>query len=385
MGKKKPKEWSNVSYKTWGYEGQTEMKHKVLSYYLPLWIQILGKYNMRLNFVDGFGGIGAYHTKEDLENKKYISKSFGSPVLSIKTINNLVDEGRVQNVSILIIDDEQKNIDNIKQILDDEKINYTNVEFRCGNFDTEINKILDELNNNIAPTFFLIDPFGFSQIKMKTIERIMKIDKTEILLNFMYNAIQRFVEIKEEKLKKALEKSFNDLFGCEDWKNYIGKRTTEKETRLVELFRNQCKNFAGYVYPFPLSFPDKAMPYYYLFHLSNHWKGCALMKDSFARFNMGNLEYKGKNINYNQLNLFAQENNKIEKQDWEEYLFANFAGKSIPFEKLLSLIIDLVPFTVSGIRKAVQYLEKKGTIRIDGGGRKRKGGIIDEDIVIFNS
>ena len=78
MQNKKIFQWNNVPFKTWEYQKQTEMKHRVFSYYLPIWFQILGKRNKNLNYIDGFGGIGAYHKGKDIKEKKYISNCFGS-------------------------------------------------------------------------------------------------------------------------------------------------------------------------------------------------------------------------------------------------------------------------------------------------------------------
>ncbi|MBU4421491.1 hypothetical protein KKB41_00825, partial [Patescibacteria group bacterium] len=83
MSKPKPKKWDDVPFETWKYEKQTEMKHKIFSYYLPLWLRIVGRYEKRLNYIDGFGGLGAYHTEEDIKEEKYISNNFGSPIISI--------------------------------------------------------------------------------------------------------------------------------------------------------------------------------------------------------------------------------------------------------------------------------------------------------------
>ena len=54
-----------LPFKTWEYKEQTKIKHLVFADYFDRWVKILGKYNP-LNYIDGFGGIGAY-----TENGKY--------------------------------------------------------------------------------------------------------------------------------------------------------------------------------------------------------------------------------------------------------------------------------------------------------------------------
>jgi len=84
--KMKERTWSNVPFKTWEYEKQTEMKHKVLFNYLEEWTQIRSSRSDGLNFIDGFGSCGAYHTREDIKNNSYTSNNFGSPIFSIESI-----------------------------------------------------------------------------------------------------------------------------------------------------------------------------------------------------------------------------------------------------------------------------------------------------------
>ena len=66
-----------------------------------------------------------------------------------------------------------------------------------------INEILDKYSN-LAPSFFFIDPFGF-KIKLKTLKRIMSVKRSEIILNFMFDSINRFMILKQnEKNMKEL-------------------------------------------------------------------------------------------------------------------------------------------------------------------------------------
>ncbi|MCK4735625.1 MAG: hypothetical protein KAT65_24435, partial [Methanophagales archaeon] len=63
-----------LPFKTWPYEEQTKMKHKVFSDYFDKWIKIVGS-RSKLNYIDGFGGCGAY---KDKNGEIY----FGSPILA---------------------------------------------------------------------------------------------------------------------------------------------------------------------------------------------------------------------------------------------------------------------------------------------------------------
>lgn len=393
MKKRKTKEWQNVPFKTWLYEPQTEMKHMVLKHYLPIWAKILGSYNNGLNYIDGFGGIGAYHTAEDLENNYYKSKKFGSPIFSIQAISSLKQQGKIDFANAIIIDDNQENIDNIKKIIDYLKLNRIKINYIKNDFDFSINGILDSLQGeSIYPTFFLIDPFGF-MIKLKTIERIFEFEKTEILINFMYNAIGRYLTHPNDKIRSY----FDDLFGTTDWKSYIFESGEEKELALVNLFRKQCKNFANYVYPFKLNFPEKNRPYYYLFHLSNHYLGCKLMKEAFASKNHGEFEYFGSRPR--QLLLQNFNDSKHETVSFTNLcskcfmpkktskcaacLLPLFKSEPITYEKFFMTIVDLIPFTEKEIKKMLNKFEEDNILTVRST-RNRRSGFEKKDILIFH-
>ena len=211
------KKWTNVPYKTWKYGKQTEMKHKVLGDYFCVWSTMLSLRSGGVNFIDGFAGIGAYHTEDDIKKGEYTSKNFGSPVLAIHKMSDFLKKCGRNNAYYLIMDKEEKNIENIRQILTEEKLLNSKIHLKTADFDKEINRALDEIEKkNIAPILCLIDPFGFS-LKIKTIERIMKLKKSEIIVNFMYNSIQRWTTNPES------EKVFTDLFGTDGWKKYADK------------------------------------------------------------------------------------------------------------------------------------------------------------------
>lgn len=368
----KGKSWKNVPFKTWKYKEQTRKKHEVIQYYFPQWLRILGSWNKKVNYIDGFGGIGAYHNLKDIEQMEYHSKCYGSPISAIRSISDVIKQGKINNVNVLIIDIDEKNLQNIRVVLDYEKINLTNIniKFKKGDFDENINLILDQVKN-LAPTFFIVDPFGYSQIKSNTLKRIMNHRQSEIILTFMYNAIQRWCKLPNQ------EAHFTNLFGSSDWKQYIDKRTEAKEQSLIKLFRNNCKKFANFVYAFRIRFPNKNMPFYYLVHLCNHRKGHILMKDSFAKFNMGELEYKGKESG--QLNFFSEERTICKE------CLSKFINKKITYASLLDCVIDSVPYTERAFKKVLQDLEKENKIEIQANDRIRRGGINNSDVIFFKT
>lgn len=387
------KSWSNVKYRTDLYEKQTEVKHKFLENYLQVWMYMMCSYHGRLNYIDGFGGTGAYHVETDVEANEYKSKNFGSPIIAAQIIQKLKSTKKDKEINVLIMDTDEKKLSNISLILNAEKLD-VNLSYRMekGSFDVKINEFLKEIDSKrLAPTFFLVDPYGFSQIKMPTIVKIMQIKNSEIMINFMYNAIQRWVK------DKKIEQAYTDLFGSEKWKEYADENTLEKEVKLIELFRNQCKKCADYVYPYKLEFPDIKRPYYYLFHLTNHYKGIVKSKGIFARHNFGDLEYKGEKqqLTFEDLKPRHERGDKCircfigteSKKGCKECILSIIEESgSIEYGEIIEKLIDMLPITEQQIKNTLKILESKKLIKVEPSiyrkGRRRDG-FINRDVLIF--
>lgn len=328
---------------------------------------MLGKYH-KLNYIDGFAGCGAYL---DLTNFIF---GCGSPVRATEVIkrNNI---NLQREVRIVIIEKEQKNIDNLKKVLNYKGLSDFEPYFIHGDFDKKINEILDDCACRLNPTFFLIDPFGF-KIKYETLKRIMSVEKSEILLNFMYTRIQQFLTAPDMK------NNMNDLFGCRDWQE-INSIEDKREEEIIKLYRNQLKTFSKFVLPLPLSFPGKNQTYYYLFHLTNHIDGCSIMKDTFAKYNTT------QNL---QMNLFDSQNlifpENYNLSQCAKFLLNKYHNIDIKFQSIIEENIDDSEFLERHFKETVKgliELEKISITRIPAttttGRPKRK--IDKTDIIHF--
>lgn len=356
----------------WPYEDQTKIKHLALNAYFKPWSTILSAFG-NINYYDGFCGCGAY---VELQTKEI---GYGSPVLAI---SSMVENNTNNKCKFFISDKEQSHIDNIKKVLKYNNIyNHNNIFIEQGDFDIKINAFLDKLEKHPIPTFFLIDPYGIKDVKYSTLKRIMKIPKTEILLNFMYNYLNRF--LTQENSAQGI----SELYGCDDWKNIRDLKEQQKEEALVELFRNQLKEFSKFVYQYRLSFQDQNKTYYYLFHLTNHYKGCSIMKDSFASVNFGNVEFLGPNQpNPAQLCLIDQ--TELKQDVIKNDLFNKYKGKKVIFEDILQEYIDNSPFLERQIKKAIEAMEEE-FLKIERIGTNSKGvrkkGLKPNDKITFFS
>jgi three-Cys-motif partner protein len=397
------KEWKNVPFETLEHEGQTSKKHEVLEHYFEVWLFILGLAKSKvtgqhlfkkLRYVDCFGGMGAYHNEEDLKDGEYLSEELGSPTGFMRAVQKVRNNPKIKfpaEIEVIVIDKKKKCIKNIEKVIDFYKLDKDiTTHLIHGSFDEEINKILDNIqqDKDDSLTLFLLDPFGYSQVRMETIERIMSLHMSEIIINFMYNAISQYGSIPEQA------RNMDSLFGSPDWRKFIGKHTEEKEIGLVALYKKSCERYARFVFPYRLEFPDKKRTYYHLFHLSNNRVACSRMKDSFASKNGGYLEYRKVTHQYMLTDLQEEHKRRdscttcfikecvLEGGCESCILEVIRKHKQMTYGNLVNNIIADIRLRESGIKKALKELEGDNAIKVTvGDGRKRQGGFNDSDII----
>jgi len=344
----------------WKYEEQTKIKHLIFATYFDKWIKILGKRN-RLNYFDCFAGCGAYID----ENKNIY---YGSPILAAEKMKEN-KEHLFRKVNMIIIEKDEENLKNLEKIFQYKKLD-VNIKPLHGDFDKAINSILSNNEKEFNPSFFFIDPFGF-KINFKTIEKIMKVTKSEVLINFMYNSVNRFLIDNNES-------TLNKLFNCEDWKKY--KNTTiNREKEIVKLYRDQLKQIADFVISCRVCFPTKKRTYYYLYHLTKHVLGCSVMKSCIAQHCKGRLEYLGSGGGQMTFNDIPE----LRINEIEKYILNKYHEIKKEYIQLIRENIDNTSFLESEIKKALKSLEKENKIcikRIE----SKKTGLTGKDIIIYN-
>jgi three-Cys-motif partner protein len=319
------------------YEEQTMVKHEVFKSYFDRWVKIVG-HNDRLNFIDCFGGCGVY----DHDRTLYP----GSPIIAAQIIEqNNSTLGRDCCVTILDID--KTCTDNIPHSF---KLFKCNCKYEVFNadFETFIHDKLNKLDNEgrtLCPTFFLIDPYGYS-IKLDTIVRLMKVRNSEVYFNFMFNAVNRGISTGK------VDNTLDELFGCSEWRDCQQFHGNDREACIINLIRNQFKQFSRYVLPYRICFPKVDRTYFYMIHLTNHVRGCEIMKACFAELNHGKIEYLGKN--QNQSFIFDLIEDPV--QEIESYISTNFKNSRLSFDELLDKMIDTTPYLGKDISSAVLSL-----------------------------
>lgn len=339
----------NSSPEKWEYREHTRVKHILLEKYLAAWIPILGRWNQRICYFDGFAGRG-----------EYTDGTLGSPIKALR-----VADGKANYFGKLIctfIEKDSDNYRNLEEVLAREKSNIKNwekIEFIKENdeFTNVIEGIFNYLENKkniLAPSFFFVDPFGFSGIPFRIIMRILSNPKTEVFFTFMVRDIARF--IKHLQLKDT----FTGLFDSEEWKDVMN--LPDREKALIELYRKQLHEIAGvkYSWCFRVSESNKSRTLYYLIHATNNFKGHSIMKGiMFNQSALGSFAYLGpKDISErSQTRLFDVHN--IEQL--KRYLSERFKSETITYDEIQERVCvpwySEPPYIDKHYRQALKELE----------------------------
>jgi three-Cys-motif partner protein len=338
----------------------TAAKHLLLKRYLDRWFPILGKYNQRINYIDGFAGPGEYEGGET-----------GSPLLAIEAAKYHVEHGTLApNVTINFIFVEA-NPDYARHLQGKLDALARPPQFKAGIIPGEFADVvasrLDELEKEsklLAPTFAFVDPFGFSGIPFDLMARILAYPKCEVFVNIMIEFINRFLEHPNDKVLAH----FPSTFGTNEVLD-IPKQAGDRISAILALYRRQLKAKAKFVGRFDMHGRNDQKTYS-LFFASNSPKGFEKMKEAmwsvdkteggkFSDFEPGAAE---------QTSLFGQ------FPLWDDML-ARFRGQTVPMGDLERFVIEETDYLPKHARGVLKEQEASGEIKVEvaPGQKRRKG------------
>lgn len=262
----------------WPIEPHTQTKHLILRRYLEAWLPIMARSNGRILFVDGFAGPG-----------RYVGGEEGSPLIALGTLlahpQFQAAQGQREVVFIFIEKEEDRAgalEDELRKFAAGRKLPaWVKYQVRRGEFAAEMTHVLDSVTQkgiSLAPTFALIDPFGFAGAPMAVVKRIMANPHCECLITFMYEFINRFVGHPEA----AIQAHFDELFGTPRWRPLIVEADPERRrSGLVGLYQEQLSGEAGakFVRTFEMINTGNRTEYF-LFFATNSPQGLSKMKQA---------------------------------------------------------------------------------------------------------
>lgn len=250
----------------WKLEPHTGAKHQILGKYLDAWFPILGKFNSKVIYVDGFSGPGCYLDGEP-----------GSPIVALQSAT--------RHATILtgspefwLFEERADRVARLKEEIARLTIPQNFVlKAECGTFAEKFKTALDTSDRDgtrFAPTFALIDPFGFSGIPYDLIKRVLQRDKCEVLITFMVESINRWLTHPEVGVRAHITETFGTNEAID-----VAFGTGDRATALKNLYQRQLKKVARFVRYFEMRDKDNRVVYY-LFFATNNALGYVKMKES---------------------------------------------------------------------------------------------------------
>jgi three-Cys-motif partner protein len=355
---------SKIIRTVWDIEPHTAKKHEILRRYFQAWLPILGRYNSRLLYIDAFAGPGEYSKGED-----------GSPLVILKAARDHVLRPSCELVCLFIESDDDRYAHLVGVLERTKPTLPSNIKFRpiLGKFNGQLGEIftqLDEQAERRGPTLAFVDPFGFSQTPFTTIARLLGYPKSEVLVNFMYGEINRFLSNPE------FAAHFDALFGTPKWRNIQEIiAPINRFYAIHDLYRDQLRTAARYVHAFLMLNKNNA-PDYFLFFGTNSLKGTeAMLETMWKAAPSGEFQFSDFNESKKQIPLFA------EAPDYDllrQILIQKFGRVQIEFEVLCDWVIEYVGFLRPHVRHVIAGMEKDALVGVTNPKPNRRPGTYPE-------
>ena len=243
----------------------------MLEKYLGGWLPILGRWHERLLIFDGFAGRGEYSDGSD-----------GSPVILLRKANELISGGRVKEVLCAFVEQDPGNFANLQAVLHRTQPQYPLVKVlgpSNDSFENVANQVIETTGGRLIPSFWFIDPFGFTGMSFETVKLLMSLRRSEVFITLMLRDIGRFLSHPD------LETTFDRLFGTQEWRIIVHSNKTgeAKERELRDLYVAQLRRIGCKVTVFRVSMDERLQTLYCMVHATKHPKGRWLMKDVMHR------------------------------------------------------------------------------------------------------
>ena len=252
----------------WDLDPHTRAKHEILKRYLQAWTPILTQGGFpEIMYIDGFAGPGRYSQGED-----------GSPAIALRAA--LEHHDRIgARIRFEFIEKHEDRANVLREVVDElDTPGQFKIEVRGGEtFETAFEQILGSFQDRrLPPTFAFIDPFGWSGVPFSIIQEILSNRSCEVLVNFMYEEINRFLGHPDQ------ERNFDLFFGTDQWREGVEHDDPRLRNRFLhDLYHQQLRDIAGakYVRSFEMR-NERDVVDYYLFYATNNMLGLKKMKEA---------------------------------------------------------------------------------------------------------
>ncbi len=360
---------------SWELAPHTAAKLDILGAYLRAWFPILGRGQNfdRIIYVDGFAGPGRYKKGED-----------GSPIIALKAAVGALASRQINKpFEFHFVERKRRvaaalkaNIENLKQ----QTAVPSNVEIFVHERLTFEQAYQRHIRTRLqahprAPAFALVDPFGWTGIPITILSELIKRQSTEILVNFMFEEINRFLAHPDQG------QNFDALFGCAEWRK-ADKLAGQTRNRFIhDLYREQLRAVAGarFVRSFEMRNERDACDYF-LYFASNNRLGLAKMKEAMWKVDRAGGFVFSDATNFDQAVLFQPE---PDRHLLRRLISERFSNRRATVQQVENYVVDDTAFHAGHYRKVLQAIEADGGLTyLQPPPGRRRGTFADKSAVL---
>ncbi|KJC64482.1 three-Cys-motif partner protein TcmP [Agreia bicolorata] len=355
----------------WAIEPHTSAKHAILRHYLNAWFPVLSSWSKRVVFIDGFAGPGSYAGGEP-----------GSPELALRTLLDHGHATRMKETQFVFIFNEFNTERHAELEAHVDKLSVEHkgwpknvvVKVHNDNFKTVAEQILTSLGDDrMAPTFAFVDPFGYKDVPLELIARLMKYKQSELFIYWDANSANRFAT------GNIVDEHFEALFGTDEFKNAPPAGDANRMPFLHDLYRRQLAAQCGFRYVRSFQMVNSGnRTGNYLFFGTRSLKGLDKMKYAMWQVDpTGNFRFS--DMLNNQAVLFDV---TPDFTVLEDALLLEFSGQTVDIDDVVTYVIEFTPFHAGHVKmKTLKPMQAAG--RISSPNQKRAGQFPPGTLIAF--
>lgn len=225
------------------YDGRAPafVKHTFLSCYLPALCQKISNVFEHFVYIDGFAGPWMAS-----DTQSYQDTSFGIALDAMTAAREFQSKrGRAVRMTAYLVEKDDNAFPKLQRLAS----HHSDLEVHAihGRFEDNFGRIVAALPPN-AFVFSLIDPKGM-KLDLRRLHPLLARKNSEVLINFMYDFVSRFVEHPNE----AIGANMKALLPHVDWDALTTKLkeasgSEEREELIVGAFRNSVKREGGFTF-----------------------------------------------------------------------------------------------------------------------------------------
>jgi three-Cys-motif partner protein len=354
---------------------QTYVKHFFLERYLERVAYNIFSFESEFVYVDGFSG--PWRSTDE----KFKDTSFVIALDKLRTIKDGVrHRGKFANPRCVFIEKNPASFRDLQSAISE--ISDIEVVALQGEFQQLVPQIVSEIRRNFS--FVFIDPTGWTGFDMRDIRPLIRL-RGEVLINFMFDHINRFVQHPSP----TTAATFNSLFGVQNWYDlYLAHadRGLSREDAIISVYMDRLRKEGAFehVTCTRIKKPLSERSYFYLIYGTRHWKGILEFR-KVEKKAVGEQEQviesakrQHQESRTGQLNLFSGNPNLGSNLPFQEQRNLKLTlGRAlmisvlqtndhVAYEKLLGKVLETPLVWQSDVNEWLRDLHKEGTIEITG-------------------